>query len=415
MSTSELLERFLRYVKIDTQSSENSDSFPTTDKQLKLAGLLKEELEMAGIENVTITKWGYVLGSLKSNQTAPAPTIALLAHMDTSPDISGENVFPKIHKKYNGNDIVLSREKNIVLSVEENPYLLEKIGHTLITTDGTTLLGADDKAGIAEIMTVLSYLKDHPEFPRPNIRIVFTPDEEVGRGTEHITAEDIQADIGYTIDGSRLGEIEDETFCADAMDITIEGINVHPGYAREKMVNAVKIASRIIDQLPGETLSPETTENREGYVHPNSMTGNVERARIKFLIRDFEEGGLIEKEEMIQQIVDKVAMEFPKAVIQTEIIESYRNMKMVLEKHPEIVEKAVMAIKNASIDPIKSIIRGGTDGAKLSFMGLPTANLFAGGVNFHSKYEWISLEDMHKATEVILNLLKLWATDSYPA
>lgn len=412
MSSSELLNRFLKYVKIDTQSSETSDSFPTTAKQLNLARILEEELTALGMDQVTVTEWGYVLASLRSNQKHPTPVVALLAHMDTSPDVSGKDVTPRIHHNYNGKDIELSAKKNIILKTAENPYLLEKIGQTIITAGGDTLLGADDKAGIAEIMTALSYLKDHPQTPRPNIRIVFTPDEEVGRGTEHITAEEIQADIGYTIDGSRLGEIEDETFCANAMDIIVEGVNVHPGYAKGKMVNAVKIASHIIEQLPGDTLSPETTENREGYVHPNTMTGNVERAEIKFLIRDFEESGLKEKERVIREIVDRASSRFPGAAIKVTSTESYRNMKIVLDKHPEIVQKAVTAIKNAGVKPEKSIIRGGTDGAKLSFMGLPTANLFAGGVNFHSKFEWISLEDMEKATEVIVNLLKLWASDT---
>lgn len=403
-----MLERFFSYAKIDTQSNEESTSFPSTQKQMNLLKKLKSELEELGLEDVTMTKWGYVLGTLKTNQDKDVPTIALIGHVDTSPDVSGENVNPQVHKNYNGTDIVLSQETGVVIKVDENPYLKEKIGKTIITSDGNTLLGADDKAGITEIMCALKYLVDHPDLPRPNIRVLFTPDEEVGRGTEHITVEEIKADYGYTVDGEKLGEIEDETFCADTVEIKVQGVNVHPGYAKNKLVNAIKIGVDIVDQFPKDRMSPETTEKREGYIHPHHFSGGSEEAIIKILIRDFEEKGLKEKEDFIKNIVDSVAEKYPKAKIDFKVIESYRNMKLVLDKHPQVLEKAAKAVEMAGLEPFKNIIRGGTDGARLSYMGLPTPNLFTGGANFHSRQEWITLEDMQKASEVIVNLMKLW-------
>ncbi|MCK4835189.1 MAG: peptidase T, partial [Candidatus Aminicenantes bacterium] len=292
MEFPDLLDNFLRYVKIDTQSDEESKSFPSTKKQFDLANLLKKELEKMKLEDVKMNKWGYVLATLKSNQDKKVPTIALIAHIDTSPDVSGKNVSPRIHKNYNGQDIILSKEDNIILKTKENPYLKKQIGKTIITSDGTTLLGADNKAGIAEIMSAVNFLRKNPEIPRPNIRILITPDEEVGRGTEKIKTNDIEADYGYTIDGERLGEIEDETFCADSVEITISGVNVHPGYAKNKLVNSIKIAAEIIEQFPKLSMSPETTEKREGYIHPHHISGGVEKTIIKILIRDFQEKGL---------------------------------------------------------------------------------------------------------------------------
>jgi tripeptide aminopeptidase len=403
-----MLERFFSYVKIDTQSSEESTSFPSTQKQMNLLNKLKTELDELGLEDATVTKWGYVLGTLKTNQDKDVPTIVLIGHVDTSPDVSGENVNPQFHQNYDGTDIVLSRESGVVIKVEENPYLKEKIGKTIITSDGNTLLGADDKAGITEILCALKYLVDHPDLPRPNIRVLFTPDEEVGRGTEHITVEEIKADYGYTVDGEKLGEIEDETFCADTVEIKIHGVNVHPGYAKNKLVNAIKIGVDIIDQFPKDRMSPETTEKREGYIHPHHFSGGSEEATIKILIRDFAEKGLKEKEDFIKNIVDSAAEKYPKANIDFKVIESYRNMKLVLDKHPQVLEKAAKAVEMAGIQPCKNIIRGGTDGARLSYMGLPTPNLFTGGANFHSRQEWIALEDMQKASEVMVNLMKIW-------
>lgn len=409
MEFPKLLDDFLRYVKIDTQSDESSNTFPSTKKQLVLAGLLKKELENIGLDDVKMNQWGYVFGTLKSNQKKRLPTIALIGHMDTSPDVSGENVNPIIHNNYNGRDIVLSEKEKIILKTRENPHLKKQAGKTIITSDGSTLLGADNKAGIAEIMSAIGYLKKNPTLPRPNIRVVFTPDEEVGRGTEKLRIQDIKANFGYTIDGEKLGEIEDETFCADSVEITITGINVHPGFAKNKLVNAIKIASRIIEQFPETTLSPETTENREGYLHPYHISGGVEQTIIKILIRDFEEKGLKQIEALIRKNVRLVAKQYPKAKINLKVNESYRNMKKILNQYPEVLDKAEKAIKMAGIKPIKHIIRGGTDGARLSFMGIPTPNLFTGGSNFHSRTEWIPLEDMQKATEVIVHLMELWA------
>jgi tripeptide aminopeptidase len=406
-----MLDRFFSYVKIDTQSSEESTDFPSTQKQRNLLNKLKEELETMGLEEVEMTKWGYVLATLKTNQPADKniPTIAMIGHVDTSPDVSGANVNPQVHKNYDGNDVILSKDGSVVLKVEEHPYLKEKKGKTLITTDGTTLLGADDKAGITEIMCALEYLINHPEIPRPNIRVLFTPDEEVGRGTEHVTVEEIKADYGYTVDGEKLGEIEDETFCADTVEIKVTGVNVHPGYAKDKLVNAVKIGTEIVEKFPKDRMSPETTEKREGYIHPHYFSGGAEVTTIKTLIRDFVEQGLKEKETFIQDIVDSVRKKYPKAKIDFKVQESYRNMKQVLDKHPAVLEKAMKAVEMAGLKPFKNIIRGGTDGARLSFMGIPTPNIFTGGSNFHSRYEWIALEDMQKAAEVIVHLMKLWA------
>ena len=409
MNFPDLLERFLSYVKIDTQSDEKSDTFPSTRKQFDLAQKLEREMKEMGLEDVVVNKWGYVTASLKSNRGGSMPTIALIAHMDTSPDVSGANVNPVIHNNYDGGDVILCREPETILRVNGNPLLNEKKGMIIITTDGKTLLGADDKAGIAEIMSALNYLMEHPDHLRPNIRILFTPDEETGRGTEKITIDEIRADAGYTVDGGPIGEIEDETFCADSVGISIKGVNVHPGYAKDKLVNAVKIASEIVERLPKDVDSPETTEGREGYMHPHLLSGNVEEAELKILIRDFTEKGLKEKEDFINNIADDLKDKYQRAVIDVHIKKSYRNMKQVLDHHPEVIEMAEEAVRQSGLEPSRTSIRGGTDGARLCFMGLPTPNLFTGGNNFHSRYEWIALEDMEKAAEVIVRLMGLWA------
>jgi len=411
MKHPDILQRFLSYVRVDTQSDDSSTSFPSTAKQKDLAARLKPELEALGLPEVQITPWGYVLASWPTNQARQTPTIALIAHLDTSPDVSGANVEPRLHENYQGQDLVISAEENVVLKVGENPHLLEQTGKTIITASGKTLLGADDKAGIAAIMDALTYLSEHPEAPRPNIKVVFTPDEETGRGVEHISAAEIGADYGYTLDGETLGELEDETFCADSLEIAVSGINVHPGFAKGKMVNAVKIAARIIEKLPKARLSPETTDKREGYVHPTQVSGGVEATTIKFIIRDFTVKGLKKSEKMIAKLAARVAAQFPGSKAEVKVSESYRNMKVVLDKHPDVLAKAEKAITMAGLKVIRSSIRGGTDGARLSFMGLPTPNLFTGGHSFHSKQEWIALEDMKKASEVIVNLMKVWATE----
>jgi tripeptide aminopeptidase len=411
MKYPDILERFLSYVKIDTQSSDSSESFPSTAKQKDLAAKLKPELEALGLQDVQVTPWGYVMASRPTNQKHKVPTVALIAHLDTSPDVSGAGVEPRLHKNYRGEDLVLSAGGGVVLKACDNPHLQEKIGQTIITASGNTLLGADDKAGIAEIMDALTFLAEHPQEPCPNIKVVFTPDEETGRGVEHITAADIGADFGYTLDGETLGEIEDETFCADSLEINVSGINVHPGFAKGKMVSAVKIAARIIEKLPKTTLSPETTEKREGYVHPTQVSGNVEAVTIKFIIRDFTVKGLKKSEKKIEKLAARVAAQFPGSKAEVKVSESYRNMKVVLDKHPDVLARAEQAVTMAGLKVIRSSIRGGTDGARLCFMGLPTPNLFTGGHNFHSKQEWIALEDMKKASEVLVNLLKIWAAE----
>ena len=409
MKFPDLHDRFLRYVKIDTQSDENSESSPSTSGQWDLAHALEDELRDMGLDDISVSTCGYVFATLKTNGPGEIPTIALIAHLDTSPDVSGSHVHPRIRESYDGHDILLSQKDNIRLRVEEHPTLKDMIGKTLITTDGNTLLGADDKAGIAEIMSAIYYLVTHPDTPRPNIKVLFTPDEEVGRGTDNLKIEDIGADFGYTIDGGKLGAIEDETFCADTIEIRIRGVNVHPGYAKGKLVNAVKIASEIVDNFPKDALSPETTEAREGYLHPHFLSGSVEEAVLKILVRDFEEKGLKEKEIFIKRTVDEVSERYPGAKIDFQVMESYRNMKTVLDRYPEVIEKAEKAVRKTGIEPVRTLIRGGTDGARLSFMGLPTPNLFTGGANFHSRYEWIALEDMEKAAEVIVHLMGLWA------
>lgn len=406
MKYAKLLERFLKYVKIDTQSDPNSKTFPSTEKQKNLGKILVQELKEIGLKDAYMDEHGYVYATLEANVENPY-TIGLIAHMDTSPDVSGANVNPIVHENYDGSDIKLPA--GVVIKVEENPDLKEKKGETIITSDGSTLLGADDKAGIAEIITAVEYLIQHPEIKRPRIRIAFTPDEEVGQGVAKFDVEKFGADFAYTLDGGALGEIEDETFCADSGTVKIKGINVHPGYAKGKMVNAIKIAAEIISRLPKDRLSPETTEGREGYLHPNDIKGNVEYVEIFFLFRDFELEKLKEHEKLLQNIIEEVKKEYPKAEITLEIKESYRNMKYKLMEKPEVVEIAIQAIKMAGIEPKRTIIRGGTDGAMLSYKGLLTPNLFAGGHNFHSKTEWVSLQDMEKAVDVIINLARLWA------
>ena len=319
------------------------------------------------------------------------------------------NVNPRIHENYDGRDISFENRECEALTVRDNPDLKGKIGMKVITSDGSTLLGADDKAGIAEIMEALTFFIENPKAPRPTIRVVFTPDEETGRGVEHLTVKEIGAEFGYTVDGEKTGEVENETFCADSLEIRIRGVNVHPGMAKNKLVNAIKIASQIIGKLPRSRMSPETTRKREGYVHPHQISGNVEEVTVKFLIRDFAETGLKAKEAFIQNTIEKVMALHPKAKADVKIVESYRNMKRILDQHPVVLRMAEKAIRKSGMKARRTSIRGGTDGARLSFMGLPTPNLFTGGHNFHSKHEWIALEDMQKAVQVLVHLLQLWA------
>ena len=403
------LDRFLTYVKFDTQSSEDSTTYPSTSKQLELSKHLVKELEATGLEDVKMTKHGYVFGTLPANLSGQIPVIGLIAHVDTSPDVSGADVNPVINENFQGKPIVLKKDPAQIIDPKDNPALRNCIGHDIITTDGTTLLGADNKAGIAEIMGAVQYLIENPDIKHGKIRVAFTVDEEVGTGTQYFDVKEFGCDYAYTIDGETAGELEDETFCADTAIVRIKGVNVHPGFAKDKLVNSVKIAADFISQLPDGRMSPETTEKREGYLHPHLVRGGVEETEVVFLVRDFEESGLKEKEDYLKKIASKLGKKYPKAEIGVEIKESYRNMKLVLDQHPKAVEHALEAIRRAGLEPRKSLIRGGTDGARLSFMGLPTPNIFTGGHNFHSKKEWVSIQDMQKAIETIVHLCQIWA------
>jgi tripeptide aminopeptidase len=404
-----LLERFQRYVQIDTQSDENSETYPSTEKQLNLSRLLVEELKELGAEDVELDEFGYVFATIPSNVEKEVPVIGFIAHVDTSPEVSGKDVKPVVHKNYDGGKITLPGDPTQVIDPEQNPALKNCIGHDIITSDGTTLLGADNKAGVAEIMTAAEILIRNPHIKHGTIRISFTVDEEVGRGTEHFDVKKFGAKYAYTIDGETAGELEDETFCADTVTIKIHGINVHPGYAKGKLLNAIKIGAELIDMLPKNGLSPETTEGREGYVHPHAISGGVELTELKFLIRDFTVEGLREKEEFLKDIVNLLRKKYPKAEFELKVDESYRNMKYIIDQYPQVTEYAIEAIKKAGLEPHRNLIRGGTDGARLSFMGIPTPNIFTGGHNFHSKKEWISLQDMEKAVETIVYLVNIWA------
>jgi len=403
------LDRFLAYVKYDTQSSEDTVTYPSTPKQLELSKHLLQELKEMKLSDVEMTEHGYVFATLPANIGGDVPVIGLIAHVDTSPDVSGANVKPVIHKNYQGDPIVLEKDPTQIIEPGDNPALTDCLGHDIITTDGTTLLGADNKAGIAEIMGAVQYLIENPEIEHGKIRIAFTVDEEVGTGTQHFEVKKFGCDFAYTIDGETAGELEDETFCADTAIVRIKGVNVHPGFAKNKLVNSVKIASDMVARLPNDRMSPETTEKREGYLHPHLIRGGVEETEVVFLVRDFEVSGLKEKEDYLQRLADELRKKYPKAQIDVEIKESYRNMKIILDEHPQVVEHALEAIKRAGLKPRKSLIRGGTDGARLSFMGLPTPNIFTGGHNFHSKKEWISVQDMEKAVETIVHLCQIWA------
>lgn len=404
------VERFLKYVTFDTQSSEESESFPSTEKQKLLGAELAGELLAMGLRDAHMDEWGYVTATLPSNTQHNVPVIGLIAHMDTSPDVSGKDVKAIVHKNYQGGDITLPN--GVVIKAEENPALQQQIGNDLITSSGDTLLGADNKAGIAEIFDALHHLIQHPEIKHGTVRVAITPDEEVGRGTEHFDVAGFGAQYAYTIDGETLGEIEDETFSADSVVMEIQGVNVHPGYAKNKLVNALKIAAEIVARLPKETLSPETTELREGYVHPHALNASVEKATLKFLIRDFTVEGLQEKEAFLEKLMQETASRHPRAKLAMRVEESYRNMKYKLDETPQVVDRALEAVQRIGLTPKKHMIRGGTDGSRLSYNGLPTPNIFTGGHNFHSRQEWISVQDMHKAVAVIVELVKNWEEKS---
>ena len=410
-----LLDRFLRYVKVDTRSDEASESSPTTEKQKDLSRMLAEELKELGCDDAEMNEWGYVLASIPSNlpddhpAAGKTPSIGLIAHVDTYFGTSGKDVKPQIIESYEGGDIDLNPEQT--LKTADNPNLEKCVGHTVIHTDGSTLLGADDKAGVAEIMTVVEYLKDHPEVLHGPIRIAFTTDEEVGRGTEHFDVEAFGADYAYTLDGSDLGEIEDETFSADTANVTITGHDVHPGYAKDKLVNALRVAAAIIEGIDERWL-PETTEEREPYLHPYIASGDVTKVELKVLVRAFSVEKLKAREEHLDEVIAKVQERFPKAKIEVAIEESYRNMSYKIREDPKVLDYALEAVERIGVTPKRQAIRGGTDGARLSYMGLLTPNVWAGGQNFHSVREWVSLEWMASAVTATVEILKVWVEKS---
>jgi tripeptide aminopeptidase len=406
------VDRFLKYVKYDTQSNEDSETFPSDPKQIELSKYLVEELKQIGLKDVVIDENYYVMATLPSNTIKNVPTIGFIAHVDTSPAVTGKDINPVIHKNYQGGDIVLPKDSTKVIDAKGNPELKSMIGFDIITTDGTTLLGADDKAGIAEILDAMNYLILHPEIKHGTIRICFTPDEEVGRGTEKFDVKKFGAEYAYTIDGGTRGEVETETFSADAVTIKFNGKNVHPGYAKDKMINAVKVAARFLEMLPKKSLSPETTEKREGYVHPTQINGNETQSVIKFIIRDFDARKLTEYEEQLRGLCEKTISQFPGSTFGFEIFEQYRNMKYVLDQYSQVEEYAIEALKQLDIKPINSAIRGGTDGSRLSYMGVPTPNLFAGGHNFHAITEYVAVQDMEASVKMIVTLANIWEEKS---
>jgi tripeptide aminopeptidase len=404
-----VLSRFLRYVRYDTQSDERSTTYPSTDKQLLLLRALVDELRGIGLADAAIDEYGYVTATIPATSSKPdVPTIGFIAHVDTSPEMSGAGVKPIVHRQYDGRDLALPDDPTAVLRLADNPALCEQMGHDIVTASGTTLLGADNKAGVAEIVSAAAHLIDHPEIPHGTIRVAFTPDEEVGRGTAHFDVARFGARFAYTMDGGSRGEVESESFSADAMTVTFHGFNTHPGYAKGRMINAIRIAADFIHRLPIDSLSPETTDGHDGFVHPYVVQASVERTSVKLLIRDFATGRLRDKEDLVRSLADESIARFTGARVEATVEESYRNMKEVLDRHPEVVEYAREAVRRAGLEVRSRSIRGGTDGSRLSFMGLPTPNLFAGEQNFHSRLEWVSVQDMEKAVETIVHLARVW-------
>ena len=400
-------ERFMRYVQVDTQSDPQSQSHPTTEKQKDLSRLLAEELRVMGIKDAEMDEWGYVYATIPSNSTKDVPVICFCAHVDTAPDASGTGVKPILHKQYNGNDIVLPDDPKQVLRKLDFPYLEKLSGHDIITASGTTLLGSDDKAGVAEIMDAANFFMQNPGVKHGAIKILFTPDEEVGKGTAKVDMKKLGAHYGYTLDGGEAGSLEDETFSADGVQLIIHGVITHPGYAKDKLINALKIGGEILAQLPKE-LSPETTEGKQGFIHPVRVDGIAEKCTIYFIIRDFVTESLKQKEDVLKEVVENILQQYPAASYELHVSEQYRNMKEILDQHPQVVEYAKEAIARAGLQVKMESIRGGTDGSRLSFMGLPCPNLFAGEQAIHSKLEFISVQDMNKAVETIVHIATIW-------
>jgi tripeptide aminopeptidase len=405
-------ERFLRYVKIDTQSDPNSTTHPSTEKQRDLGNILVKELHEMGITDAHLDEHCYVYATIPSNTDKDVPVICFCSHMDTSPDCSGKDVKPIVHKNYDGTDIILPDDASQVITTKRYPSLNRQIGNDIITASGHTLLGADNKSGVAEIMDAAHFFMTNPEVKHGTIRILFTPDEEIGRGVDKVDIEKLGADFGYTVDGEELGSMEDETFSADAAVINIEGVSIHPGFALGKLESAVKIAADIVAALPKDRLSPETTEGKQGFIHPVTMEAHTESASITFIIRDFDTDKLAAHEAFLENVMNDVLKNYPGSKATMTVQEQYRNMKEILKNYPQVSDYAYQAIERAGLEPIRSHIRGGTDGSRLSFMGLPCPNIFAGEHAFHSRHEWVSVQDMQKAVETIVNLAMIWEENS---
>lgn len=402
-----ILDRFLRYVVIDTQSDPESRSQPSTEKQKNLGRILVAELLAMGLSDAHLDEHGNVYATLPANVDKPVPVICFCSHMDTAPDFSGTGVKPQVLRNYQGGDIALPGDPNQVIRVANNPELAQQIGHDIVTTDGTTLLGADDKAGIAEIMTAAQFLIDNPEVKHGTVKILFTTDEEIGRGADKVDIAKLGAKFGYTLDGSTVGEIENETFSADGVEIEITGVAIHPGTAKGKMENAIRIASEIVARLPRDQ-APETTEGRQGFIHPTDISGAMEKAEISLIIRDFEVEGLKAKEQLLEEITRQVMAQYPGSTYRFTVREQYRNMKMVLDQHPEVMDNLAEAVRRIGLQPKLHSIRGGTDGSRLSFMGLPCPNIYTGGHAYHSPLEWVSVQDMETSAKTIVELVKVW-------
>lgn len=407
--SSTVAERLMKYVQIDTEADPNSDTFPSSMKQKNLGNILVEELKDLGINDAEMDEWGYVFGTIPASPGAEeVPTVCFCAHMDTAPDVTGKDVKPILHKNYDGSPITLPEDPEQVITTEKHPYLKERIGDDLITASGKTLLGADDKAGVACIMDFAQYMMQEASFEHGKIRILLTPDEEIGKGVDKLDMKKLNADYGYTLDGGVRGSIEDESFSADAVNIKINGISAHPGYAKGKMVNALKVAAEFIEQLPKDSWSPETTEHREGFVHPVSMKGGMEEAELSFIIRDHKTPLLKEYEERLENLLKKTVDQYPGVTYKYEVTEQYRNMKEVIGEVPFVTDYAIEGMKRAGVEPKPVIIRGGTDGSRLSFMGLPCPNIFTGEMAIHSKHEYVSVQDMEKAVETMVHTVAIW-------
>jgi tripeptide aminopeptidase len=405
-------ERFMRYVQIDTQSDPTSPSQPSTEKQKDLSRVLVEELLAMGIADAELDEHGYVYATVPATTDKDVPVLCYCSHVDTAPDCSGAGVKPILHKSYDGNDIVLPDDKSVVVSTKDHPYLKERIGDDIITASGTTLLGADDKAGVAIIMDLANYLVQHKEIKHGKIRILFTPDEEVGRGVAAVDMKKLGANFGYTLDGGERGHLEGETFSADAVTVTFNGISAHPGYAKGKMVHAIKAAAAFVAMLPRNEWCPEVTDGMEGFVHPTSIEGGLEKATVQFIVRDFDTAMLAKHEHRLRDLVDQTIKQFPGATAGFVVKEQYRNMKEILDQHPRVMDYAQEAYQRAGMQVTRMSIRGGTDGSRLSFMGLPCPNLFTGEMGIHSKQEYVSVQDMEKAVETLVHLSQIWEQKS---